>query len=64
MKGAHLVEVYTDNDGAQTAAAEWRTSGRVEWVRVVKHTVRALGGAATVFVVCCRWVDAVVIAGK
>lgn len=47
-----LVEIYTDNDGAQTCAAEWRTSDRVASVRVTKRTVRAFGGAQTVWAVC------------
>ena len=63
MKPADLIEVYTDEDGAQTAAAEWRTSDRVEWVRVVKRTVRAHGATSTVFVVCSRWTEAARVHG-
>lgn len=31
-----LLEVYTDNDGAQSAAKEWRESQRTIRVRIVK----------------------------
>lgn len=52
---ADLIEIYTDNDGAQTAAAEWRTSDRVASVRTCTRTVRAFGASSIVFVVAVTW---------
>lgn len=48
---ADLLETYTDTDGAKSAAAEWRTSSRVERVRTVRRTVRAFGATNEVHVV-------------
>lgn len=50
-RDADLVEVYSDKNGADEAAAEHRDSGLVSRVRVVKRTVRAFGRVTTVWVV-------------
>ena len=46
-----LIEVYSDNDGAQVAAKEWRESQRTASVRVIRRTVSAFGAKSLVFVV-------------
>lgn len=53
-----LLEVYTDNDGAQSAAKEWRESQRTKSVRIVKRTVSACGASSEVFVVCVWFSEA------
>ncbi len=55
---ADLIEVYTDRDGADTAAKEWRESQRTSKVRVVKRIVRAFGTSSTVYVVCTWYTQA------
>ena len=57
MNKPDLIEVYSDNDGAQTAAKEWRTSARVASVRTCRRTVSAFGASAVVYVVAVTWTD-------
>lgn len=63
MPAAHLIETYTDRDGAEITAKEWRDSARVERVRIVERQVRAFGTSRTVFVVAVWWTQAAIAMG-